>query len=72
MKLWTLRGALRGLANGPVVTGRQVEVVIGHYVAAGIFNRAGMSIMRALYDFVHVRYMRPTRLWRSCRYGFSS
>eukprot|EP00959_Pyramimonas_sp_CCMP1952_P395418 8285379-Pyramimonas_sp.AAC.1 len=27
-----------------------------------------MSVPRALYDFIRDRYMRPCRLWRSCRY----
>ncbi|CAK0842121.1 unnamed protein product [Prorocentrum cordatum] len=65
--LWVLRGALQWLASGPIVTGRQVEVVVGHCVAAALFNRAGMSVPRALYGFIRDRYLRPCRLWRSCR-----
>jgi len=67
-KLWLLRSALEWVASGPVVTGRQLEVLVGHFVAACLFNRAGLSIMRALYDFIAVCYDTPTRLWKSARY----
>ena len=67
-KLWLLRQSLAWLASGPVVTGQQIEVIIGHYVAACMYNGAGLAVMRALYSFVADRYLVPTRLWHSCRY----
>eukprot|EP00959_Pyramimonas_sp_CCMP1952_P356922 7473823-Pyramimonas_sp.AAC.1 len=67
-KLLLVRGALQWLASGPTVTGRQVEVIVGHYVALTSFNRLGLSVMRSLYDFIRDKYVMPTRLWASCRY----
>ncbi|CAK0818286.1 unnamed protein product, partial [Prorocentrum cordatum] len=67
-KLLLVRGALQWLASGPTVTGRQVEVIVGHYVALTSFNRLGLSVMRSLCDFIRDKYVMPTRLWASCRY----
>ncbi|CAK0832385.1 unnamed protein product, partial [Prorocentrum cordatum] len=67
-KLLLVRGALQWLASGPTVTGRQVEVIVGHYVALTSFNRLGLSVMRSLCDFIRDKYVVPTRLWASCRY----
>jgi hypothetical protein len=38
-----VKGSLQWLAKGPICTGRQVEVIVGHYIAACISNRAGLS-----------------------------
>ncbi|CAK0802220.1 unnamed protein product, partial [Prorocentrum cordatum] len=67
-KLLVVRKALFWLATGPYVSGRQLEVILGHYVAACLFCRPGFSIMRAVYEFVRASYDRPKVLWRSCRY----
>ena len=40
-----LMGALHWLASGPRVTGKQVEVIVGHYVATALFNRCGLAVM---------------------------
>lgn len=47
------------LASGPVVTGRQLEVLVGHYVASAIFQRAGLAVME-------VSFMIATSLPRVC------
>ena len=67
-KMWLLALAFRWLASGPFVSGKQVEVLLGHLVAATMFNRAGLSIPRALYNFVRDKYAYPAKLWDSCRY----
>ena len=56
------------MGDGPAVTGRQVEVIIGHYVAACMYCCAGLAVMRSVYDFIRDRYVWPTRLWPSVRY----
>jgi hypothetical protein len=60
--------ALQWLAKGPTCTGRQVEVIVGHYIAACISNRSGLSVPRAIYNFIRDCYCKPTRLWPSVRY----
>jgi len=67
-KAWTLRRALQWLARGPVVTGQQVEVFVGHYVSACNWCRDGMPVMRSLYTFIQECYLLPTQLWASARY----
>lgn len=43
-------------------------MLVGHLIAAGLFNRSGMSIPRAPYSFIRERYWQPMRLWDTCRY----
>ena len=43
-------------------------MLLGHYIAASMFNRAGLSPMRAVYEFIRDSYFIPVRLWPSCRY----
>lgn len=56
------------LSRGPTITGRQLEIILGHFVAACMFNRCGLSCLRAVYDFVRDAYLAPTKLWPPCRY----
>ena len=65
---WLLKRALQWLSTGPMVSGRHLEVILGHYVAAAMFNRVGLCAMRAVYDFIREAYWFPVRLWASCRY----
>eukprot|EP00972_Heterocapsa_arctica_P092144 13590470-Heterocapsa_arctica.AAC.1 len=65
---WTVRQALEWLASGPTVTGRQVEVLLGHYVATSLCNRSGLAVMRAVYNFIRDNYVLPTPFWASCCY----
>eukprot|EP00959_Pyramimonas_sp_CCMP1952_P150401 3147554-Pyramimonas_sp.AAC.1 len=46
-KLLVVRKALFWLASGPYVRGRQVEVILDHYVAACLFCRPGFAVTRA-------------------------
>eukprot|EP00972_Heterocapsa_arctica_P098810 14579723-Heterocapsa_arctica.AAC.1 len=51
-----------------MVTGQQVEVLVGHFAAACMYKRAGLAVMRSLRTFISDKYFTPTRLWASCRY----
>lgn len=62
-----VRRAFQWLASGPVVTGRQIEALLGHYISVTLFRRAGLSVLRALYPFIRDRYWVSCRLWDSCR-----
>ena len=37
----------------------QVEVIVGHVVAACMYNRGGLAILRSLYTFIADRYFFP-------------
>lgn len=68
MRAWLLEKSLDWLVAGPRVTGRRVEVLIGHFVSAALYNRVGLSVMRSLYTFVQDQYLTAVPLWKSCRY----
>ena len=66
--IWKVRAALQYLIGQPVVTGRQLEVLLGHYIPPALFNRGLLSPMRALYSFVQDSYETPVKLWASAAY----
>lgn len=43
-------------------------MLLGHSIAASLFQRGGMSAPRALCTFIRGRYWTPTRLWDACRF----
>ena len=67
-KLNLVRGSLLWIAHGAVVAGRQVEVIVGHYVACCPSCRAGLSVMRAMCSFIQNSYLQSRRAWPSVRY----
>ena len=66
-RCWRLKMAFEWLGEGGVVTWRQVQKLVGHFVADSMHRREGLSCMMALYDFITDKYWEPTRLWDSCR-----
>ena len=66
-RAWRLKAAFEWLSSGRVVTGKQVQKLLGHFVADSMHRREALSCMRSLYDFVTDCYWEPTRLWDSCR-----
>lgn len=67
-KLCRVKQAFEWRETGPIVSGNDVEVLLGHYIAASLFQRGGMSVPRAVCMFVRDRYWEPTRLWDMCRF----
>ena len=49
------------------MTGKQVQKLLGHFVADSMHRREALSCMRALYQFVEDCDWEPTRLLDSCR-----
>eukprot|EP00971_Amphidinium_carterae_P343618 6483478-Amphidinium_carterae.1 len=64
-KLWKLRAALREFVGRGFGSGRQLEVLVGRFIAASLFNRAGLSVLRAVYVFIKKHYMVSVKLWPS-------
>ena len=62
-RAWRLRQVFMWSSRGPVVTGRQIEKILGHYIADGMHTRESLSVPRALYDCIRAAYGVPTRLW---------
>ena len=49
------------------VSGRILEVVLGHGTLAGLMCRPTLSTFNALYRFINVQYDRPAKLWDTVR-----
>ena len=64
---WRLRQAVRGMLDRRLVSGREVEVMIGHLTFAMLLNRPALSTFRAVYDFSRKHYHAPHKLWDSAR-----
>ena len=64
-KVWDLRGAFLYLAERPMVTGRGIEILLGHFIPIALFARGLLSVPRVLYSFIKDSYMKPQVLWKS-------
>lgn len=64
-KLWLLRGALESSKARPYVSGRQVEIIVAHVVAACLYRRAELSVPRVLYSFISDSFYILQWLWAS-------
>ena len=62
---WRLDRALKALEMRPVVTGEQLQVIVGHMTVRALIHRGLMGIMRYVYIFIEQSYEKKQRLWRS-------
>eukprot|EP00971_Amphidinium_carterae_P260301 5164516-Amphidinium_carterae.1 len=54
-----------GHGFGSREAGHQLEVFVGHFIAASLFNRAGLAVWRAVYVFMKRHYLTSVKLWSS-------
>ena len=66
-RLWRLRQGIRYLLNLRSVSGRVVEVVLGHCTYCALLNRSLMSVFSSTYKFVRKSYDTRCPLWSSVR-----
>ena len=62
---WRLHRALQYLSARPVLTGEQLQVVVGHITVRSLLNRGLMGVLRRAYVFIEQSYHTRQRLWRS-------
>ena len=62
---WRLRQALQGILDTPFLSGKQLEIILGHVVHALMLNRPAVAVLRACYDYIQRKYFCPGRLWKS-------
>ena len=62
---WRLQFATGAFLRRRLVSGRELEVLIGHFTHAMLINRPALSVFRSTYDFVRRHYHTPSRLWPS-------
>ena len=65
-RLWRVRDGIRyalGLRGG--VSGRELEVLLGHCTVCGLISREILSIFHTCYRFVRCEYWKRTPVWSS-------
>ena len=62
-----VRQAITAVLAHKRVSGRILEVVLGHGILAGLMCRPTLSTFNALYRFINVHYDRPAMLWDTVR-----
>ena len=62
-----LRQAIGGVLQRKKVSGRLIEIVLGHVTFCCLCNRQLLSIFSAIYKFIRRNYFAPTKLWDSVR-----
>lgn len=62
---WRLDRALKALEMRPIITGEQLQVIVGHMTVRALIHRGLMGIMRYVYIFIEQSYEKKQRLWRS-------
>ena len=66
-KAWTIQGALKWFGQGPRVSGKQVEIILGHFTHESLYARGALSVFRAAYTFIRDSYHTRQFLWPSVR-----
>ena len=66
-RLWKLRQAITGLLRHRRVSGRAVEVLVGHLTFCGLMARPALSIFSACYAFIQASYDKASPLWVTVR-----
>ena len=62
-----VRQSITGILERKKVSGKLVEVVLGHCTFIGLTNRLLLSVFHTIYAYVRKQYYIPTRLWDSVR-----
>ena len=62
-----VRQAVRGVLRRAKISGKCLEVVIGHCTFCGLNNRLTLSIFHSCYKFIQACYYEPVPLWTSAR-----
>ena len=66
-RLWRLRLGIRYVLQRGRLTGRALEVILGHCTYCCLLNRNLMSIFNAVYKFIRTHYDARVPLWGSVR-----
>ena len=62
---WTLHRALTAIVDGEKVTGKELEVVIGHCTVRALLYRGLLSILNNVYSFIRRHYQQRLPVWSS-------
>ena len=62
-----VRQSIRGILRRKKISGRTLEIVIGHATFCALNNRMLLSCFHSCYKFIQACYYSPTALWTSAR-----
>jgi len=62
---WTLHRALTAIVDGAKITGKELEVVIGHCTVRALLSRGLLSILNSVYSFIRRHYQQRLPAWPS-------
>ncbi len=62
-----VRQSITGILERRKVSGKLVEVALGHCTFIGLTNRLLLSVFHSIYAFIRKNYRTPTRLWDSVK-----
>ena len=69
-RMWRLRQGIRHMLKMRCVSGRVLEVLIGHATYCSLLNRCLMPIFHATYKFIRKHYGERVTLWATVRREF--
>ncbi len=64
-KRWRLRLGTQAFLRRTLVSGQQLEALLGHWTFGMLANRPSLSIFKSAYRFVRAHYRVPSKLWPS-------
>lgn len=66
-RVWKVRAALREILRRGVVSGQQLERLVGHITFISLGRREAMSVFGDVYTFMRRHYSSVAPLWKSVR-----
>ena len=67
-KAWRLLYATRAFLDRPRVSGRELAILLGHWIWAALVVRPALAVMCTVFPFCRLHWSRRVVLWRSCRH----
>ena len=64
-RLWKVRGAIQALLRRRKVSGRMLEIIIGHATFCSLVNRPLLAFFNTVYRFIRAHYVEAVPLWAS-------
>ena len=64
-RIWRLIRAVESIRSRQLMTGRELECLLGHFTYIFLLSRPCLAVFRACYSYVRTHYHRRRRVWNS-------
>ena len=71
-RVWKLGAAVQHMLRRRNVSGRAVEVIVGHFTYAFLLNRCLLPVLSTAYKFIRNAYVEVVKLWPSVSSEFEN